>query len=396
MANEHLTITLSSNETAAFADWQTLEDWLGRERAQWAWLMRGDPKTDSHNWATNVQGAWENTIQGVRNIMNSGSPVSEAGRALSQLTSGNLITSDSLEGDLVLQIRETAGDTAAAFAYALLKGGVQPNSAKNRDELLGAILTVIPDMRQSVSISDRLQKERTNYRYAIKSAIATMNDDDLERKSRFDDEISNVRRIAAKILQSRRNAWQSVQSAWQQRADEAVDSIRSVEKAYLESMRLQAPVKYWNEKADIHSKKEILAIIRLCIFFPTSTIGLIIAFYESSILLLGDSSGSGKTVPAALYIIITGGLAALSTFVFWIGRLLTKIYLSEHHLRNDASERAVMTQTYLALTKDQAASDVDRNIILSALFRNTPDGIIKEDGPPDLNLQAILSRIAVR
>jgi hypothetical protein len=89
-------------------------------------------------------------------------------------------------------------------------------------------------------------------------------------------------------------------------------------------------------------------------------------------------------------------LVVASTFAFWIGRLLTKLYLSEHHLRNDADERAIMTETYLALTAENAASEGDRNIILGALFRGTPDGIVKEDGPSDFSIQALLSRFAIK
>jgi Family of unknown function (DUF6161) len=86
----------------------------------------------------------------------------------------------------------------------------------------------------------------------------------------------------------------------------------------------------------------------------------------------------------------------LSTVAFWIGRLLTKLYLSEHHLRNDAEERATMTTTYLALTSEGAAADADRHIVLSAIFRATPDGIVKDDGPSDASVQGLLSKLLVR
>jgi hypothetical protein len=43
-----------------------------------------------------------------------------------------------------------------------------------------------------------------------------------------------------------------------------------------------------------------------------------------------------------------------------------------------------------------AASDVDRTIILNALFRNTSDGIIKEDGGLDPSLSAGLARLLAK
>jgi hypothetical protein len=51
-----------------------------------------------------------------------------------------------------------------------------------------------------------------------------------------------------------------------------------------------------------------------------------------------------------------------------------------------------MTETYLALTKEAAASDADRDIILAAIFRNTPDGIVRDDGPGDVMPQAMMAK----
>jgi len=80
----------------------------------------------------------------------------------------------------------------------------------------------------------------------------------------------------------------------------------------------------------------------------------------------------------------------------WIGRLLTRLYLSEHHLRKDAEERRIMTTTYLALMRKEAAGDQDRQVILTALFRNSSDGIVKDDGgSADLGLSALVSRLGV-
>lgn len=55
-----------------------------------------------------------------------------------------------------------------------------------------------------------------------------------------------------------------------------------------------------------------------------------------------------------------------------------------------------MTTTYLALIRSGAATEAERPIILEALFRQSADGIVKDDGPGDLNLGAILSRAAVK
>lgn len=130
----------------------------------------------------------------------------------------------------------------------------------------------------------------------------------------------------------------------------------------------------------------------LMFYFIATAIVMGGVFSMAGNFLLNHTVPAGQQQPIALYLVVTGGLTVLSTLAFWIGRVLMKLYLSEHHLRNDAEERAVMTTTYLALKHENAATDAERQIILSALFRNAPDGIVKDEGPSDGLLQALLSR----
>lgn len=84
--------------------------------------------------------------------------------------------------------------------------------------------------------------------------------------------------------------------------------------------------------------------------------------------------------------------AALLTIAFWGGRVLVRLYLSELHLAGDAWERAIMAKTYLALTKEGNAGEADRPIVLGALFRQSADGVVKEDSVLDTSLIAMLAR----
>ena len=82
--------------------------------------------------------------------------------------------------------------------------------------------------------------------------------------------------------------------------------------------------------------------------------------------------------------ILLGGLA------FWFLRILSKIFLSQLHAWSDAQERVVMVKTYLSLLQDDKALDGnDRRLVLEALFRPSPTGIIKDDGVPPALFDAI-------
>jgi hypothetical protein len=50
-----------------------------------------------------------------------------------------------------------------------------------------------------------------------------------------------------------------------------------------------------------------------------------------------------------------------------------------------------MAETYLALTKEGAATEQDRAIVLASLFKPVVDGIVKDDGLPAITPAALLS-----
>jgi Family of unknown function (DUF6161) len=76
---------------------------------------------------------------------------------------------------------------------------------------------------------------------------------------------------------------------------------------------------------------------------------------------------------------ITLPFGVLVTILFWIGRFLSRLYLSERHLAIDAKLRATMAKTYLALASNQKVDEKDRALVLAPLFRAGNDGLIQED-----------------
>lgn len=398
MSTESLTFAIGPDgHSITVSSWDELLRWVERESAQWEWLIPGDGLTDVGGWASTIRNQWAQLHQQVFNSGTNGEPIGSAHAPLSALSpAGQLLASASKDGRLVLDIRGTGGDKAAAFAFAFLKQAVQINSAVDREMLLGAVLTALPEFGPPAELAARLQRERANTRSSMLSLSAKLEGQDRDRAGAAEVYLHRGARIAARVLRRRRDGWKVSQDVWAAAASSAVTDIRTVENTYREAMRLQAPVEYWRNKGLAHGSKEGTALVRLLWFFPLATIVILAAFGVGAWIILANEPGTGERTPVALYVVISGALAFLSTNVFWVGRLLTKLYLSEHHLRNDAEERAIMTETYLALTNEGAAADNDRQIVLNALFRNTLDGIVKDEGPSDLNVQALLARLLTK
>ena len=393
---ETLTFSIGPDGDISVGSYEELVRWLEDERSNWGWLTPGDATTDRLNIASSIQNTWNNVLTGVRDYMNRGESLPTVRNILGPLSDGPLLISSTSDGATVLDILKSSGPRAASFAAGFVRSQIQLGAAQSREDMLGALLTAVPDLSQPIAWTDHLKRERTNYRNATRSLLERVNREADERNVAHLELGRRALKFARRIFDRKRHHWRELQGAWQKGADEAVTNIQNTEASYKEYMKLRAPVEYWEGKARGHTIKETSARRRLYGYFPVTAIFMAAVFLWAANFLISHPDTAQNKAPVALYVVISGGLLLLSTIAFWVGRLLTKLYLSEHHLRNDAEERAVMTTTYLALINEAAASDTDRQIILNALFRATPDGIVKDDGPTDASVQGMLTRMLTR
>lgn len=174
---------------------------------------------------------------------------------------------------------------------------------------------------------------------------------------------------------------------------------------------------YWGEKATNHMWMSVFFGFLTCFYFIILGCFVWYLFGQLPVLLGGQSGLLGGDVislegvpiflgysldaisPALssesnlhLYAVQAALGLASSTLIFWVGRLLTRLFLSEHHLRIDAGERVVMMKTYLAFTAKGKMTEKQISLLLAPLFRPTADGIVKDDAAPEFSLAAFLSK----
>ncbi len=76
-----------------------------------------------------------------------------------------------------------------------------------------------------------------------------------------------------------------------------------------------------------------------------------------------------------------GGLALV--LVIWMIRMNARVYISNQHLYDNAEQREIMIQTFLAMkNEDKAISEEDKAYILGYLFKSTGDGLVRDEGVP--------------
>ena len=73
-------------------------------------------------------------------------------------------------------------------------------------------------------------------------------------------------------------------------------------------------------------------------------------------------------------------------------RIIYRLFASQLHLWNDASERVTMIQTYLALSIKENVKDQHLEALIQRLFAPASDGVVKDDFGTVSGLEAALSR----
>jgi hypothetical protein len=157
------------------------------------------------------------------------------------------------------------------------------------------------------------------------------------------------------------------------------ESIKSNEDLYREKLRLEAPAKYWKDRAEKLKKegdKYLNWLIR------TSVVASLLLF----ILLMSLGTEFFETafndkIKGIKWSIILITIVSLLAFTI---KILSKLTFSSFHLSRDAEEREQLTHFYLALKKDTAIEPEERQLILQSLFSRADTGLLKDDSSPTM------------
>ncbi|ADL00721.1 DUF6161 domain-containing protein [Brevundimonas subvibrioides] len=379
------------NGSRSFSTYAGLLRWIVDERAKWVWL---EGQSDPGNSINRVLGRFNQLEAQVQRRRDEGIPLTTAIdeiRGYFEPNGDEVYLAGSSAGRQIQLIGEVHGRESAATALSLVRNWMAPSNLSTLDQFKGALGLSLPSTLTGEKSNQALDAERKAFRASARKMVSEGETAEANRAAAVDAELVALRRETMDLRRRLTRRWGQRRRAQRARHEAAISEIKAVTVAYNEFMHLQAPADYWAKKASAHKTAEDAARGRLYVFFPIALVGISLAFAAVGAALLRP--GPGPATP--VYVVVSAGLATFAGLIFWVGRLLTRLYLSEHHLRKDAEEREVMTTTYLALTRDQAADEKDRHIILSALFRNSSDGIVKEDGGVDPTMAGMVARLGM-
>lgn len=178
------------------------------------------------------------------------------------------------------------------------------------------------------------------------------------------------------------------------------EEFTGLQKAFNLHLRIQRPVELWEERQKEHQNNAktawgwfvfaslllgVAALLVAFIFGDHIAKSFVPASCTDGTQLSCDKFSPKGPLTISMILLV-------STVWLWYLRFQMKIHLSERHLALDARERRAFAETYLSLLKGNHVTQEHEAVVLQSLFRPTQDGIIKDEGGPDLGVATLLSK----
>lgn len=232
---------------------------------------------------------------------------------------------------------------------------------------------VIRSVEKAISESNSKLQE-------ISSAVNKANDDINNFNTKSLSEFENLKTDLLVAAESQRNDFNG---DW--------NKLRS---SYDSQLKLSAPRIYWNSKYNDHqaAAKAWARLFFLMILVAAGIMILALKSFALEWIKIPDSMSSYEWVVPAVVIGIPAFLS------LWLLRMFGRQW-SEHLVRKeDARERVVMIETFLALNRDADSPSAINDpaqlaLVLSSIFRPASNGS-NDDSPPAGFFEAILSKIS--
>lgn len=298
-----------------------------------------------------------------------------------------LLLSNYEPGANVVSIREQYDETEGEVAYALATGRCSLDPSEDlRTGRMWAMLSAPTLIKPTAHVEEHRRKMGA-LRGALQKMIDQAEQEHKERIEAHEDDARSAQKRYRDVASFMVHRASRRADRIGERANEAIDKIEATDKTFTLQMGLEAPVRYWRTKHRQH--QWAWKVWGLAVIIYLIVVGMAVGLSFSAIW---EAVPVGQALSGRHVLLVTSIGAAL-TLIFWVARLLIRIFLGERHLATDAEERRVMTQAYLALMKAGGASDAERSIILASLFRGAQDGIVREEGAQDFTVPAMLAKL---
>lgn len=299
---------------------------------------------------------------------------------------------DCPETDFLIKLnKQNANRTQGAIDFII---GVNLNINNNRDYLIGMLSAYEFRSQNDSEILHRrnneklsLSKIRDKYNEYIAESEQELNAYLSDAKENLTNHFDTIEKFKSEKNQSFQDWFSGIQTGFDTFFKNASNSAKSNEDLYREKLRLEAPAKYWKDRAqklEKESEKYLDLLIRVSLYSAASLLIILLAVGNNYF-----ANVFNDTIKGIKWTLILITIVSLLVFVI---RILAKLYMSSLHLSRDAEEREQLTHFYLALKKDTTIEPEERQLILQSLFSRADTGLLREDSSPTMPTTNIIEK----
>lgn len=297
-------------------------------------------------------------------------------------SNSNFFIYDSPQTEFLLKIYKEKPNSFQG-AYHFIIGSLRTN---NKKEFIGSLLAYEFETKDFTELLNRRNKEkssisklRNDFREQLNESETQLTEHLTNSSNEYKDYVSKINEFK-ESKESLFNEWfETSKNDFSDFDSNSKTKISDLEKTYEELLRLKKPAEYWKSRASTLKSEGWKAIYWLIglVVFACITLYLLLWLTPEG-MLLSFVKGNAQAIKWSIIYV-----TFISFLAFGI-RALNKVAFSAFHLARDAEEREQLTYVYLALIKDKAVNEKDKNLIMQSLFSRADTGLLKDDSGPTM------------
>lgn len=309
--------------------------------------------------------------------------------------SQSVFLSDSSEVDFLLKLLVNDEEKFhGAFSFFTNKG-MNYNSRKNVEgyilgyEFANRENSVLFNRRESEKryvneIRNKIQNVEDDYNNKVISLVQKIEEDYKNNTDLQEENQLKSRQLLADWLKFKRDSFfgflDNTNLEFKTLFDNSQSEFDSLQNQYSELLKLQEPVKYWNDRAkELNTKANTILVVIIGFSLLFAIMVYLLLWFTLEGLL--DSLFDGNKYRAIRWSFVF--LIFVSIF-FVVVKALLKYMFSNYHLARDAEEREKLTYLYISIRNNSEVSEEEKKIVFQALFSRSDTGLLKEDSSPTM------------
>ncbi len=269
-------------------------------------------------------------------------------------------------------------------AYEYLSGTIQHSN--NKEYLAGYILAYEFTSKDFSTIAERKDAEkrsisstRADFQTKLAEAEIQMTEYLASANQKFVEYSKIIDELKTQKETAYNNWFSQTTKGFLDFSTSSSQKIKDFEDLYKEKLKLEAPAKYWNERAKKLRKEGYWWLGGLISSIVAGAAVLIWVLNE-----IADGTFERVFKDTGTAVKWSVALITLISFLAYAIRVLSKLTFSSFHLVRDAEEREQLTYVYLALQNEKGIDQTERHLIMQSLFSRADSGLLKDDASPTM------------